>query len=548
MRESMDEVLFLMNSRCECIWINTYEEQQVISDLRELVTKNFRSWKLNVWSNTEGLLSLPINKGEKAVPPDKKLREIPALFEHMRQALAEGDNSSGVRNQTGIIYVLRDLHNLMQDPRTRRCIRDLKEYRHVHRYLPIIVIAPSTEIHDEVSKLFRVVDYGLPTKAMIETYVDKANSRMKEKVEKENKEYYPISKSEYGPIVNACVGLTTMEIDSVLLRSMKKFQTFNLEYILRDKIESVKKSGLLDYKQPKIKLSDVGGHDVLKEYVNELKFQMTPEAREFGLEAPKGSLFLGVPGQGKTMMAEAIAGELGVPMLMLNMAHVMDRLVGNSEKKIENALEVAKSTAPCVMMLDEVEKMLGGINSSNNTDSGITARIFQSILKFLQDNDHGVYVIMTSNDVSQLPPEFTRTGRLDSQWFFDIPSPESREEIFKLYFSKYPNARVDDKVLKVAVEESQNFTGAEIKEAVKNIMRKAFIEVHKNKLYKGAEISVDAVKRGVSEVTPVFESNREKIQALRNWVQGRARFTDYREEDNDSDNNFDPFSDGSLTL
>jgi len=359
MRESMNEVKFLLNSRCECIWINTYEEQQVLNDLRELMSTEFRSWKLNVWSNTEGMKTLPIVKGEKETPPDKKLREIPALFDNIRQAVTEGENSSGSRNQTGIIYVLRDLHNLMADARTRRCIRDIKEYRS-NRYLPIVVIAPSTEIHEEVSKLFRIVDYGLPTKEMIESYVDKANAQMKKAIANGKTEYKLLDKDKYGPIVNACVGLTTKEIDSLLFRSMIKFKEFNLDYILQDKIEAVKKSGMLDYKQPKIKLSDIGGNTVLKEWLSELKEQFSDEAREFGLEPPKGCMFLGVPGAGKTALAEALAGEWGVPLLSFEMARVMDRLVGNSEKKILAALEVAKATAPCVLLLDEVEKLLGG--------------------------------------------------------------------------------------------------------------------------------------------------------------------------------------------
>ena len=538
MRQSMEEVKFLLKSRCECIWINTYEEAQVLKDLREIMAKDYRNMKLFVWSNTEGMKVLPISKGEKAEPADKKTREIPALFENIRSAVEEGANSDN-RNLAGAVYVLRDLHNLMQDPRARRCIRDIKEYRS-NRYLPIIVIAPTSEIHEEVSKLFRIVDYGLPTKEMIHEYVTGANVRLQRAVSDGKPGYKPIAEEQFGPIVNACVGLTTNEIDNLLFRSMVKHKTLDLDYILQDKIEAVKKSGMLDYRHPRVKLDDIGGNFVLKEWFGEVVEQFTPEAREFGLEMPKGCLFLGVPGAGKTMLAEAFAGELGVPLLMLNMARVMDRLVGNSEKKIEQALDVAKATAPCVLLLDEVEKMLGGINSSNNTDSGITARIFQSILKFLQDNDHGVYVIMTSNDVSQLPPEFTRTGRLDAQWFFDLPDDEAREEIFKIHFATFKR-ELPNNLMRVAVENSRNYTGAEIKEVVKNVMRKAFIRFRREKLKK-QDISKEDILTSLSEVTPVFDSNREKIQALRNWVKGRARFTDGSDEGNDNGGGFDPLS------
>lgn len=147
---------------------------------------------------------------------------------------------------------------------------------------------------------------------------------------------------------------------------------------------------------------------------------------------------------------------------------------------------------------------------------------------------------MTSNDVSQLPPEFTRTGRLDAQWFFDLPDDEAREEIFKIHFATFKR-ELPNNLMRVAVENSRNYTGAEIKEVVKNVMRKAFIRFRREKLKK-QDISKEDILTSLSEVTPVFDSNREKIQALRNWVKGRARFTDGSDEDNDNGGGFDPLS------
>lgn len=187
-----------------------------------------------------------------------------------------------------------------------------------------------------------------------------------------------------------------------------------------------------------------------------------------------------------------------------------------------------------------------GVNSSNNSDSGIIARVFQSILRFMQDNDAGVYFIMTSNDVSQLPPELTRAGRLDSQWFFSFPNKKDREEIFKIHFRKYDRVLSKD-TMAAAVDVTENFTGAEIAEAVKNVMRKAFLRSQKTSNKKVAINSTD-ILLGVREVTPVFESNKERINALRNWVKDRARFTDGSEDKEvQKDVPFDPL-DGGLSL
>lgn len=164
----------------------------------------------------------------------------------------------------------------------------------------------------------------------------------------------------------------------------------------------------------------------------------------------------------------------------------------------------------------------------------------------MQDNNNGVYFIMTSNDVSQLPPELTRAGRLDSQWFFSLPSEEDRAEIFKIHFKRY-NRTLSKDIMTVAVDNTVNFTGAEIEEAVKNVMRKAFLRTRKSKTAK-KDITIADIKEGIAEVTPVFNSNREKVTALCNWVKEHARFTDGSEGKEMTHNDpFDPLS-GGLSL
>jgi len=180
-------------------------------------------------------------------------------------------------------------------------------------------------------------------------------------------------------------------------------------------------------------------------------------------------------------------------------------------------------------------------NSSNNTDSGITARVFQSILKFMQNNDTGAYVILTSNDVSQLPPEFTRTGRLDSQWFFSFPNAKDREEIAQLHLKRYKK-KISENLLSYLVNQTANFTGAEIAEVVNNVMRHVFLRIKSSKKY---DITYKDLKDSIAEVTPVFESNKERVNALRTWVKGRARFTNGSDDAEEKENAvLDPLSGG----
>ena len=521
MRDCIKDLLVFFKSKINCIWIRSYEETEVIKDIKELVKTEpiLSGVNIQLWSRTEGITNLALNANEIQGEPNTQYREFPAMFAYMsniqnnRSTLEEGGSSKN-------LWILRDFHTVITDARAQRYIRDLKEYDS-DRYNPIIIISPVLELPDDISKLFRVIEYDLPTKDMIRETILIANETLVIQERRAPGEFKPIKEEEVETYVNALTGLTLYEIKMLLKESMIRFHTFNLEFLLQDKIETVKKTGALDYKIPKITLDDIGGNEVIKEWLHENKALFSEEAKKFHLDKPKGFVAVGVAGCGKTAIAEAFAGMMGYPLLELSVSKIMDRLVGSSEKKIVHALQVAKSCAPCVLLLDEVEKMFGGVNSSNQSDSGITARVFQEILKFMNNNNSGVYVIMTSNDISQLPPEFTRAGRLDCIWYFGLPNEEERRNIFNIHFKK-KEKNTGDVILDEAVRLSEGYTGAEIQQVVNNVMRISFSRY----LQDGNEdINIDDIAKAVNEVIPVSRSSKEKILALQKYCKTRARST-----------------------
>lgn len=160
------------------------------------------------------------------------------------------------------------------------------------------------------------------------------------------------------------------------------------------------------------------------------------------------------------------------------------------------------------------------IKSSNASDSGTTARCFAAILQFLQDNND-VFVVMTSNDVSQLPPELTRSGRLDAMWYFSLPTEEEREAIFKIHLDK-TNKPYDETLLKAVAKQTSNYTGAEIENIVKLTMWKSFRRFLEDK--NDCILEKDIIA-SIKEVVPIYESSKEKIAYLEHWVKGRARYS-----------------------
>ena len=527
MKNNIAEFKDCIKARTQCIWIQTEEEELAIKSIQHIVTLTDPAISIKVWSRTEGLFKLGIDNNiinnNESVRTD--LKDIFKLFQYIKNCMYGGyDDDDNELEPSKNLFILRDFDAFLT-PEGIRCIRDLKEYsKKKEAYNPIVIMSQNDNIPSSLSRLFKLINCGLPDKEEINEVINdtlnvimkKLSSKSTLKEKSSEKQY---TDTDIQNIAQSCSGLTLKEIKNLIIESFVKFGKLDLDYITIKKIQSVKKSGVLDYMIPRITLDNIGGNFAIKKWLLETKELFSERAKQFGLSKPKGYLSIGVPGAGKTCLAEAFAGTLHVPLLSLGMGKIMSRFVGESERKILQALEVAKASAPCVLLIDEVEKALGGVNSSNNSDGGATARVFMEILKFLNDNDSGVYVIMTSNDVSQLPPELTRSGRLDAQWYFGFPEEQERKEIFKIHFGKY-NKNVEEEVLDEAVNSTYNFTGAEIKEVVKNTMIKAFI---RSKQDQNSEITIDDIYLAIQEVIPIYKSSKEVIMALQSFCKGRVR-------------------------
>lgn len=523
MRKCMYDVLDLLNARTKCIWINSYEEDSVFQDIVEVSSRLRVPMPVYNYSFASGIQKLSFTKKELS-PPDKSMN-IDKLFMNIynitrgntvdeEQLEMMREMNQTVFDDTNNIFVLKDFHLLLDTPNVKRMIRDVV-HGHYKNYNAIIVVAPFTLIPTELDKLFTIVDYETPDESIIYRVLETALGKVSK-----SQDYIEMTIDEKEAIVNACKGLTLDEITHIFRLSIVKHRNISLKEVGDYKIELVKKSNILDYKIPDANLDEIGGNAAFKLWVDEVVDTMNMDAVEFGCERPKGYLALGIPGAAKTLMAESLAKSLNLPFLKLDMSKILDSKVGGSERNMAHAIRMIKSTAPCVLLIDEIEKTLSGLGSSNNSDSGTMARAIGSILEFLS-SDHGVFVVMTSNDVSQLPPELTRAGRLDAIWYFGLPEEDERKEIFRIHFNKV-GKEVSEKLLSYAAKNSSQFTGAEIREAVKGAMRKAYSRSKKD---GNKDITETDISRACSEVIPVARSSREKIAVLEEYAKTRARFS-----------------------
>lgn len=495
-------LLDLLKAREPGIWITTSEEKEVMIAIKNAIDTVEEYENVYTWSLTEGINKLT-SEGNSIMYEQV---EGPSL-QKLDAMLKESNNENLPQSR---VWILKDYHLAMSNPMAIRSIRDVKECP-TGRYTPIIIISPSNEVPLELQKTFKILNYDTPSEEDINELLNLWT--VSKNIELEASEQLNISKRLFG--------FTRSEILSMLNLSFIKYETINLDIVNEKKIEMINESGVLDYKVPRANLDNVGGNHKFKEWVDIVEACMTEDAREYGIPAPKGYLSVGIPGTSKSFSAEALAGKWNMPFIKLNMAKITSRYAGETERNMYKALNLVKSCAPCVLLIDEVEKALGGYKSSNASDSGAIARAFGSVLEFLNDNDNGVFVVMTSNDVSQLPPELTRAGRLDAIWFFGLPTEEERKQILDIHLRK-ANRPVTDDVLEKMAKSMEKYTGAEIELVVKSSLRRAYLEKIKTGEDKG--ITPEILQAASEEVVPVAVSSREQIAALENWAKNRALY------------------------
>ncbi|MCB1064704.1 MAG: AAA family ATPase [Verrucomicrobiae bacterium] len=312
----------------------------------------------------------------------------------------------------------------------------------------------------------------------------------------------------------AAGGLTTLEAENAFALSVIETGSIQPIIVAREKAHALKKGGLLEVVETTESLDSIGGLGALKAWLLQRCGAFTQKARDYGLPVPKGMLVLGVPGTGKSLTAKATASVFGVPLVKLDAGRLFGSLVGQSEANLRSAIATAEAIAPCVLWIDELEKAFAGSVSSGSSDGGTSARVFGSLLNWLQEKTSPVFVVATANDISKLPPELLRKGRWDECWFVDLPDAKERAAIWDIVIERFGRERtVYDTV--VLARASELHTGAEIEAAFVEALHRAFTEDR-----EPTELDLGKV---LSESVPLATTMSESIERLRHWSSGRAR-------------------------
>jgi len=493
------EIETLIRARYPILYIVSSEEPRLQTLLLNVAQR--RQKKVFEWSCTTGL-----------VPAGTSIQSQKHRHAPTKDPLAALDQVIDLVEPA--IFLFKDFHPFL----TRNnfaVVRRLKEIAlHLkNSFKTIILIAPVLDIPTELEKEVTVLNHPLPTRDELSELLD----RIIEDVRQLNRVAIELDDAGRERLLQAALGLTLGEAENVFARIIVKSERLSgddVNEVFAEKQQIIRKNGLLEYCATEETFANVGGLAVLKDWLQKRARALTDEARDFGLPAPKGILLLGVQGCGKSLSAKAVSSLWQLPLLRFDVGRMFGSLVGSSEENMRKAIAVAESVAPAILWVDEIDKAFAGSQSSGVSDGGTTARVFGTFLTWLSEKTAPVFVVATANDISQLPPELLRKGRLDEIFFVDLPSADERAEIFRIHIAR--RGRAPEKFdLPALVEHSKDFSGAEIEEAVISGLYDAF--------YGRAELATAHVLDALRQTVPLSKTMDEHITGLRAWAEGRAR-------------------------
>ena len=447
------------------IWIISHEHQDALVAIAQLCRQE--DWRLATWDIEQGL---KVPGAEIEGTGNDPLAAVRAV-----NSLVTPDGTA--------ILVLQNFHRFLQSAEIVQAIAQQIIAGKQNRTI-LVVLAPVVQLPIELEKLFVVIEHELPDREQL--------GEIARGIATEESELP--DGPELKTVLDAAAGLTRMEAENAFSLSLVRHGRVTPEAVWELKTQTLKKSGSLELHRGHEDFSSLGGLSALKSFCKRALLQ---PSRGNERRRPRGVLLLSPPGCGKSQFCKALGKEVGRPVLILDVGSLMGSLVGQSEERTRQALHIVDAMAPCVLMIDEVEKAFAGVNG--NGDSGVSSRMFGTFLSWLNDHSSDVFVVCTANDVSKLPPEFGRSERFDGIFFLDLPGREEKDAIWNIYLKLFEIDR-DQRM-----PNDTDWTGAEIKACCR----------------LSALLDVPLVQ-AAHNVVPIAMMANESVDRLRKWASGRC--------------------------
>ncbi len=497
----------LIRARFPMIYVTTFEEDRVTKYIKSVVTDEKQvkyPREVFTWAQTTGLYNNTTDK--KITDTDAPCKALDFIRKYDKDAvfiLYDFHTNFGVKNRQPDYNVIRKIRDIVPDLKLGTVRKT------------IFFVSPELLIPESLQKEITIYDFPLPT---LEEIKNKFNSMIQQNARVANE----LNEEEKDKLCKAALGLTLQEAESAFALAMVndgKINISDLSVILEEKVQVIKKTGILEFIRSDYSINDIGGLDNLKNWLLKRNNSWSEKAKKYCIPAPKGVLVTGIPGCGKSLTAKAMSTIWQLPLLKLDFGKVFSGLVGSSEENMRRALATAEAVAPSILWIDEIEKGLSGLGS--NGDSGVSSRIFGQFLTWMQEKESPVFVIATANNINSLPPELLRKGRFDEIFFVDLPTLDERKEIFKLHLERrLKDKNVASEIVTVPnlceelAKMTEGFIGSEIEQVVVSSLCDAFFE--------NRPLRFDDLAKNIQTTVPLSTTQREQILAIRAWANVRA--------------------------
>jgi ATP-dependent 26S proteasome regulatory subunit len=477
-----------LRARYPLIYIATQEEERVEGVIAE-AAKHQGNRGLYTWDFVDGYQGNPNDAGFAQRNPLQALELVEKL-----PATAPA------------IFILRDFHRFLEDVAISRKLRNLTR-KLKSQPKNIVLLTSELNIPADLSEVLTVLDFPLPTLAEIRPEVERLLGAMG----------LSMSSKALEELVRCCQGLSLERIRRVLAKAIATHGTLDmddLDLILDEKRQTIRQTQILDFIPASETIADIGGLDNLKDWLLLRGTAFSEQARQYGLPHPRGLLLVGIQGTGKSLTAKAIAHHWHLPLLRLDVGRLFAGLVGESESRTRQMIQLAEALAPCVLWIDEIDKAFAGFDSRG--DAGTTSRVFGTFITWLAEKTSPVFVVATANNIQALPPELLRKGRFDEIFFVGLPTNDERKAIFSVHLSHLRPHNLGAYDLERLAYETPDFSGAEIEQSLIEAMHIGFSQ--------NRDFTTEDVIEAVSQIIPLARTAQAQVEFLQEWAaSGKAR-------------------------
>ena len=483
-----DELALFLKARYPIIYINTVEEDRVEYVLRKNVKTNLNR-SIYSWDFVDGYTNNPNNEGFARRNPLQALELVERL-----------------NAETPAVFLLKDFNRFLTDLSISRKLRNISKILKLQPKT-IIIIGSDLTIPKELQDLITIIQFQLPLEEEISQELNRLITSLN----------IQVNSQLFENLTRACQGLSLERIRRVLSKIIATYKTIDensISVLLSEKKQIIRQTEILEYSSVSEKIDNLGGLDNLKDWLKKRKTAFSIQASNYGLPTPRGLLLIGIQGTGKSLTAKAIANDWQLPLLKLDVGKLFGGIVGESESRLRQMINVAETISPCILWIDEIDKAFS--NTDSKGDSGTSNRVLATFTSWLSEKIKPVFVIATANNIDLIPLELIRKGRFDEIFFLDLPKKEEREEIFKIHLQEFRPNSWESFDYSLLAKSSDSFSGAEIRQSIIEGMYHAF--------YEKREFLTDDICRALEELIPLAHLESDQMVRLQNWASsGRIR-------------------------